>query len=199
MKRQTDKAGAFEAPAEPLWSVDPQALPATLDVKLQANGRTIGTSKVFLNRDRVSYRACLSSGIPIAISVPVADFEGLSVSFEQPARNEEAADLPAGRIMLRHRDESLCLTLGAYCDVEELENRWTEWADVLALPLLVVERGDVKPVFTPSAHPPLIRTPAPRRLGAYFSGRRPRFLVRRKTGRPGDFPVHREREIIARD
>ncbi|MEP4033667.1 DUF6101 family protein, partial [Roseibium polysiphoniae] len=70
----------------------------------------------------------------------------------------------------------------------------------LNLPMLVCDTGGaVKPIEAFSARP--CGTPAPRRKYPLLTGRRPRFLVRRRIGNTGDrLVLHQgEREIIARD
>jgi hypothetical protein len=87
-------------------------------------------------------------------------------------------------IRLAHRDPDLSVTLYEASDDSEIQAEWRLWAKFLGLPALVErEEGRAEPE---SAHLGEIAVAGPRarRHGKTITGRRPRFLMRRKSGRP---------------
>ena len=91
-------------------------------------------------------------------------------------------------LVLRHRDPSLSVPLLISANDDEIDDVWSQWSDLLALPQIEDENGEA-------------REPAQRRRRRnVIRMRRPKFLMRRKAGyRSGEATVHRdEREIIAR-
>ena len=114
-------------------------------------------------------------GMQMAVNVRVSDFSGIAL---------RAAD-DAQVLVLVHRDPSLSVPLLRSADAEEIANAWAIWSEIFALPQL--DEG--------------VRAPAPRRRRHnVIRIRRPKFLMRRRTGIARELPVHRnEREIIARN
>jgi hypothetical protein len=173
--------------------LDPFALPVRYAAR--DGGADGQIRQVELDRDRVVLRRAVR-GIRMNVGVPVAEFRGVSMRL-LPAEGEEPA---ATAVMLEHRDGGLSVPLFMASDGSDLVAEWKSWGRVLGLPLLVVE-GDG------SLREPYRRiggigvgAPSPRRRRrAAIKWRRPRFLMRRKVGRPSaESRVHREREIIAR-
>ena len=86
-------------------------------------------------------------------------------------------------IRLAHRDPDLCATLQEASDDSEIQADWRLWARYLGLPTLVErEGGRAEPEAAHMGAVALAHTLA-RRRGKTITGRRPRFLARRKTGR----------------
>ena len=86
-------------------------------------------------------------------------------------------------IRLAHRDPDLSVTLQEASDDSEIQADWRLWAKFLGLPTLVErEEGRAEPEAAHMGGVALAHTLA-RRRGKTITGRRPRFLVRRKTGR----------------
>jgi hypothetical protein len=132
--------------------------------------------QVELHRERVVLRRAVK-GMRMAVNVRVSDFIGVAL-----------CDLGGEQMLtLLHRDPSLSIPLGVSSDRDEIESAWQMWSDVLHLPQL-------------SEQAPR-EAAARRRRRNVIHTRRPRFLARRRTGRPLDAArVHRgEDEIIARD
>ncbi|MGO8799612.1 MAG: DUF6101 family protein [Roseiarcus sp.] len=96
-------------------------------------------------------------------------------------------------IQLAHRDPDLCVTLHEATDDTEIQAEWRLWAKFLGLPTLVErEEGRAEPE-APRLGGIAIAPARARRRGKTMTCRRPRFLMRRKTGRldcarrsPGD-------------
>jgi hypothetical protein len=83
-----------------------------------------------------------------------------------------------------HADPDLCLTLAEADDDRDINAEWRLWARALGLPTLVERvEGRAEP-DRPTLGKVVVRRPAPRRRGKTIASRRPRFLTRRKVGRP---------------
>jgi hypothetical protein len=167
--------------------------PATLPVRYKTNcdddgGRREAT--IYLDGHRAIVKTRSAIGAPLTVCLPISAFDGIAV------RMKPAGD--AGQIEvvveLRHRDPALCLPLGVADDPADIADAWQMWGERLDLPLLLVD-VDGRTMTVDSPETPTAR---PRRRRPFLADRRPRFLVRRKTGRVG--PVERlaAREIIAR-
>jgi hypothetical protein len=112
----------------------------------------------------------------MAVNVRVRDFLGVALRGIDDAQ----------ALVLVHRDPSLTIPLCVSSDREEIASAWRMWSDIFTLPqLLEDERRE-----------PAMR----RRRHNAIQARRPKFLVRRRSGallNPAN--VHQdEREIIAR-
>jgi Family of unknown function (DUF6101) len=153
--------------------LDPLSLPLSFSAHdTRADG---GVRQVELHRERVVLRRAVS-GMRMAVNVRVSDFLGIAL--------REVKD--AQMLVLAHRDPSLSIPLCISEDHDEIADAWRMWSEIFALPQL----QDVG------------REPAPRRRRHNaIRVRRPRFLMRRKSGELLPCaPVHRdEREIVARD
>jgi hypothetical protein len=90
-------------------------------------------------------------------------------------------------LVLVHRDPALNIPLGVSSDADEITSAWQIWSEIFALPQLPEDK----------ACEPAQR----RRRHNAIRARRPKFLVRRRSGdllNPAN--IHQgEREIIARD
>jgi hypothetical protein len=134
-----------------------------------------GVRQVELYRERVVLRRAIH-GMRMAVNVRISDFLGVAL------RGSDDAQM----LVLLHRDPSLTIPLCVSADRDEIAAAWQVWSDIFALPQLQDDR----------------REPAPRRRRHnVIRKRRPRFLMRRRTGHLlNDANVFRgEREIIARD
>ncbi len=103
-------------------------------------------------------------------------------------------------LILKHPDNALSITLAETERSEDLALLWGQWAQIFNLPMLVCDLGGkVKPIEAFSATP--AASPAPRRKLRLLTGRRPRFLNKRRTGRgvAASASFAHEREIIARN
>jgi Family of unknown function (DUF6101) len=168
------------------FRLDPLTLPVRYAGPAPATAFTI-------DRDRVVMQRSIRNKPATTIAVPVASYRGVSVRM-MPVN--QAGDIRV-IVELMHRDPMLTLPLIIADEPEDVAADWQAWGRALNLPLLVIEQdGTVKmPIERIGAI--TVSDAKPRRRHAYFADRRPRFLVRRKNGRPG--PVERiaGREIIA--
>ena len=174
MRRQTQTSGINPAGSSRL-RLDPLSPPLRFSAR---DGRAPGGGgQVELPRDRVVLRRRVA-GMRMAVNVRVCDFIGIGL---------RGIDGEAQMLALIHRDPSLTIPLLVSADREELDAASTTWGEIFGLPQLPEEKR---------------REPAARRRRRnIISKRRPRFLVRRRTGDASRaLPVHRgEREIIARN
>lgn len=172
MRRQTTTSGINPAGSSRVLRLDPLSLPVSFDAHdVRADN---GVRRVELHRERVVLRRAVQ-GMRMAINLRVSDFRGIAL------RGSDDAQM----LVLLHRDPSLTIPLCVSADTEEIAAAWQTWSDIFALPQLAEEASE-----------PAARR---RRRNAIWA-RRPKFLVRRRRGRPlSEVNVHRgEREIIAR-
>jgi Family of unknown function (DUF6101) len=171
VRRQTATSGIAPAGSSRSLRLDPLSLPVRFDAHdPRADGYV---RQVELHRERVVVRRAVR-GMQMAINVRVSDFIGVALR-----GNDEAQTL-----VLVHRDPSLSVPLLVSADGEEINQAWATWSEIFALPQL--DEGTRKPA-------------ARRRRCNAIRARRPKFLMRRRTGFARELPVHRaEREIIAR-
>jgi len=162
---------------------------ATLGRGVQAVEATI-----VLDGEQAIVRRPSKVGAPMTFRLPIESFDGVAVRMA-PIDNEGNIEVV---VEMMHRDPGLCLPLIVADDPEDVAADWQAWGRALNLPLLVIgQDGTIsEPIdriggisFEPTK---------PRRRHSFFAGRRPRFLTRRKTGRPGKIEILAGREIIAR-
>lgn len=197
MGRQTAIEAATNAGASAKLPLDPGRLPAVFNSRA---GGIAGSSnrpvpvEVCLDRETIIIKR-QSTDEPVNAIIGVKAYSGVMV---QVTPSAEAGSVCA-QLILKHADDNLSVILAETGNPEELATIWPTWARTLSLPMLVCDLGGkVKPLEAYSARAAV--RPAPRRRLPLLTGRRPRFLVRRKTGLPAAAEtVHRgEREIIAR-
>ena len=173
MRRQTATSGINPAGSSRNLRLDPLSLPVRFDAHdTRADG---GVRQIELHRERVVlHRAVL--GMQMAINVRVSDFLGVGL------RGIDDAQM----LVLVHRDPSLTIPLGASSDRDEIIAAWQMWSEIFGLPQLPED----KPA-EPAAR---------RRRRNAIRARRPKFLVRRRSGYLlNPVNIHQgENEIIAR-
>lgn len=136
------------------------------------------------------------AGIVMRLDIPVSAYRGVALSLHAAAGHPDYRFT----LSLKHEDPDLDIRLFEAINDEDVTDEWRFWAERFDMKLLIVaDDGSVtEPCgYHGAAHG---RTPAPRRIPAHLLKRRPRFLTRRRAAKLADCaPVHREREIIARD
>jgi hypothetical protein len=134
------------------------------------------------------------AGVKMRLALPFPLYEGVAL--------EVGADADGGYsvcVRLAHGDADLDVELYRGRDDLDVTAEWQYWAARCNLPLLIAEPDGGYTMPFPRLGSLNVGRPRQRRRPADFAARRPRFLVRRKVGRPVERPtVHREREIIAR-
>ncbi len=172
--------------------LDPLALPVRFTAPdAAADGRVrlveIDSERVLLSR---SVR-----GMAIRVRVPVKAFLGVAA---------QAAPAPAGAeivLRLEHSDPGLSIELFSGTENADVAAEWELWGRVLGLPLLTADQADKIRGAATKVGTLVTAKPGPRRRRRNaIRQRRPRMALRRKAGKlEPETPVHREREIIARD
>ena len=155
------------------------------------SGKPMGPAAVFLEKHMASICRHLPSGIPMAMRLPMAAFEGVAVRMVPETVGADGVGDGDGLavVELMHRDPHLSLPLTMASDLAEVVADWKAWARVLGLPMLIVEvDGSWREIETRIGQVVVGRA-RPRRARSVMNGRRPRFLTRRKTGRPSAEPV----------
>ena len=198
MGRQTAIETATGAGASGNTPLDPGSLPAIFESRAGGVSNYENSSvpvQVHLDGETLVLKGRSING-PIDVVVGIQTYSGVMVQIT-PA--EEPGSVSA-KLILKHSEDGLSIVLAETDKPEELAAAWPAWSRALSLPMLVCDLGGtVKPIEAYSVR--ASSGPASRRKLALLTGRRPRFLVRRKMGRTAATqPVYRgEREIIARN
>ncbi|MCB1486640.1 MAG: hypothetical protein KDJ88_04170 [Bauldia sp.] len=185
--RQTAVASEAAAGSSRDFRLDPFALPVR-------HPSSPGRPAFTLDRQRAVVRVPLA-GTLATITVPVADYEGVSVRIEPVGSEGEITVV----VELMHGDPALTLPLVVADSPEDAAADWIAWGRTLNLPLLVIEsdgtvRSPVRQMGSVSVARPLTR-----RNRSLFRGRRSRNIRRRKVGSSSPTEVLTGREIIARN
>ena len=177
--------------AEPAFRLNPFHLPACNDA-LTAGRPGMSSPAVYLDQSVAVVRRSVG-GKNLDIKVPIRRYQGIAISctLDDPAA-------PHTELVLIHRDPALQVVLSSGADLNEMSADWQAWARQLGLPLLVRDDDGVLQPARTYLGTLSVGTPRDRRPHAQFADRRPRFLVRRKTGSKAEQPVLKAREIIAR-
>ncbi len=174
----------------------PGCLPAHFQQRLESRPGTPSLpADIFLDSDRAVIKRRIA-GVPVTVVVPTASFDGVMARI---VPGQIPGEIVAA-LILKHPDSALSITLAETDQSDDLAILWTRWAQIFNLPMLVCDLGGkVKPIDAYSATP--ASCPAPRRKLRLLTGRRPRFLNRRATGRVDTLrpSFAHEREIIARN
>jgi hypothetical protein len=134
-----------------------------------------------------------SSGLPLSVALPKRAFMGVAARAIDHGDGEVTVTLE-----LHHSDPDLCIPLLVAHDLSDIAADWRSWSEAFRIPMLMIEAdGVARPL---EEHLGSVRAldSQPRRRHSYFADRRPRFLVRRSTGKLGIKMKIEGREIIAR-
>ena len=144
-------------------------------------------------RGAVVKKILSKSGLPLSIALPARAFKGVAA---------RAIDHGDGTVTvtleLHHADTALCVPLLVAHNLDDIAADWRSWAELYDLPMMMVEADGVARPLDNSAAEHSASTPTRRRRHSQIADRRPRFLVRRSTGKLGIRMRIEGREIIAR-
>lgn len=191
MRRQatTTAAGVTDTRHHEIEPVrlDPYALPHRFRYDTgrdPRSGEPMGPAAVFLEKTMASVCRRLPSGIPMAMRLPMAAFEGVAVRLVPgPVGDDGDVDgLGQAVVELMHRDPQLSLPLSVASDLGEVAADWRAWARVLGLPMILVESDGSWREIESRIGGVVVGRVLPRRARSVMNGRRPRFLTRRKVG-----------------
>lgn len=178
--------------------LDPFSLPQRFRYDTGIDPRTglpMGEAAVVIDRNQAMVCRRLPSGIPMAMRLPMAAFEGVAVRIATDGPDDDHVV-----VELLHHDPHLSLPLSVADDVADVVADWKAWSRVLGLPMVLVEVDGSRRMLEERLGSLKIAAVRPRRRRSVLAGRRPRFLTRRKTGCPAATPViHHGREIFGRD
>ncbi|PWE58017.1 hypothetical protein DEM27_02165 [Metarhizobium album] len=177
--------------AETTLRLDPTRFPQQFTYAM--HGASSDVTITIDERGAVMRKILPSSGLPLSIALPARAFKGVAARAIDHGNGEVTVTLE-----LHHDDPSLCIPLLVAHDLCDIAADWRSWAASFRIPMLMVEAdgvarpleehlGDLRP--TPVKN---------RRRHSFFANRRPRFLVRRRTGTLGVSMKIEGREIIAR-
>lgn len=186
MGRQTEKAASegretFARQTNEM-RLDPFSLPHRFRYDTGVDprsGKPMGDAAVLLESHMASICRRLPSGIPMAMRLPMAAFEGVAARVI-PAPHGEDDGLVV--LELLHRDPHLSLPLSVAETVDDVVADWRAWSRVLALPMLMVEDDGSWRSLETRIGSVAVKPTRPRRRRSVLAGRRPRFLTRRKVG-----------------
>lgn len=181
---------------KPVWAgfelrLDPGHFPQR--VSYAARDERDEVSVTLDNRGAVVKKVLTKSGLPMSIALPARAFKGVAA---------RAIDHGDGNVTvtleLHHTDPALCVPLLVAHDLADIAADWRSWAEVYGLPMLMVEADGVARPLDENAINYDAPAPSRRRRHNQISEPRPRFLVRRSTGKMGIRMKIEGREIIAR-
>lgn len=145
------------------------------------------------SRGAVVRKRLSKSGLPLSIALPARAFKGVAARAIDHGNGTVTVTLE-----LHHTDTQLCVPLLVAHNLDDIAADWRAWSELYGLPMLMVEAdGVARPLDDGSTHPSAA-TATRRRRHSQIADRRPRFLVRRSTGKLGIRMKIEGREIIAR-
>jgi len=133
---------------------------------------------VRLDGDKVAIDRVVG-GVSMRVTVPTSAYRGVALRVVDAREDGFAYE-----IRLVHADPDLSVGLAETSDDSDIQAEWRLWARVLGLPALVERAEGCDEPDQALLGRVAIRPPAPRRRGKTILSRRPRFLARRKLGRP---------------
>ncbi len=171
--------------------LDPYLLPQKICCERREKDGESVTFKVDI--DGAVMKRQLNCGLPLSMALPARAFRGVA------ARAFEGEDgKTTVTLELLHRDEALSVPLLVSDNLDDVAADWHSWSRILRLPMLMIAvDGTISKVQNTFG---LVRAeePAPRRRRHNAVKRRPRFLMRRKTGIVSEVVRLMPEEIIAR-
>ncbi|KZK90103.1 hypothetical protein PsAD5_04536 [Pseudovibrio sp. Ad5] len=139
----------------------------------------VNRSDIRIDPDKVLIRREMG-GLPLTLTVPLGSYSGVGAR----ATVSEISDELEYQVILLHRDHALSIPLYTSTDMELTADYWEAWSDVLALPLLMIDSDGTSKLARLGLNTCSNGEALPRRKLRALTGRRPRFLVGRETGKP---------------
>jgi hypothetical protein len=182
---------------KPAWAgatlrLDPTRFPQ--QVTYAARGASGDVTITIDERGAVLRKILASSGLPLSFALPARAFKGVAARAIDHGDGEVTVTLE-----LHHEDPELCIPLLVAHDLCDIAADWRGWSDAFRIPMLMVEADGVARPLEEHLGDIRARETQPRRRHSYFAERRPRFLVRRTTGKLGVTMKISGKEIIARN
>ncbi|KZL27235.1 DUF6101 family protein [Pseudovibrio sp. Ad37] len=139
----------------------------------------VNRSDIRIDPDKVLIRREMG-GLPLTLTVPLGSYSGVGAR----ATVNEISDELEYQVILLRRDHALSIPLYTSTDMELTADYWEAWSDVLALPLLMIDSDGTSKLARLGLNTCSKGEALPRRKLRALTGRRPRFLVGRETGKP---------------
>ena len=181
---------------KPAWAgdelrLDPARFPqqVTYASRHDKDGITFTLDK----RGAVLRRTLPQSGLPLSIALPARAFKGIAARAMDHGNGTVTVTLE-----LHHQDNDLCVPLLVAHDLDDIAADWHAWSDIYKLPMLMIDADGTASPLDDQLGPIKKKASKPRRRHAALTGRRPRFLMRRSTGKLGVRMAIKGEEIIAR-
>lgn len=196
MTRQAAVAGGATAGASRQPRLDPLTLPVRYTATIGPRGRRVA-AEIYLDRKTVVVVSQKPSSLdaPLTMRLPVSAYDGVAVRMSPKS---EGGDIEVV-VELMHRDPGLSLPLRLADDPAEVADDWQAWGEMFDLPLVLIDQ-DGRMIEADGRTATSMRLPPKsRRRHSFFADRRPRFLTRRKQGRPGGRERLAGHEMIARN
>ncbi|MCX7899008.1 MAG: DUF6101 family protein [Methylocystis sp.] len=135
-----------------------------------------GARRISVSRNEIVIaRSC--KGVPMKIRLPVSAYRGVALEVRGTA-----VGVITYLLTLAHRDSDLDILLAEVKEGDAVVTEWRYWAAWMGLPRLIIEDGETHEIESRAGLNAAAKTViARRRVGALMK-RRPRFLLRRKTG-----------------
>jgi hypothetical protein len=144
-------------------------------------------------RGAVLHRVLAMSGLPVTVALPASSFKGVAARAIEDSLGNVTLTLE-----LLHRDPALSVPLLVADDFDDIAADWRSWAQAYCLPMLLIEAdGEARTLEESLGAGFKAYSPLDRRQGRPTIARRPRFLMRRKTGDLGLRLVVHGHEIVA--
>lgn len=181
---------------KPVWAgfelrLDPNNFPQR--VSYAARDEQDDVSVTLDKRGAVVKKVLSKSGLPLSIALPARAFKGIAA---------RAIDHGDGTVTvtleLHHTDSALCVPLLVAHNLDDIAADWRSWSELYGLPMMMVEADGVARPLDDGSMTQATDSPTRRRRHNQIAERRPRFLVRRSTGKMGVRMKIEGREIIAR-
>ncbi len=144
-------------------------------------------------RGVVIKRKLPKSGLPLTIALPARAFKGVAAR----ALEDESGAVTV-TLELLHNDPQLSVPLLVADTLDDVAADWRAWSESLGLPMLLIESDGVARALEDTIGQVKVDASHTKRRRLGYSVKRPRFLMRRKTGDLGVRMVVAGEEIIAR-
>ena len=182
---------------KPVWAESPLRLdPFLLPQQVSYPRRETNTGSVSftVDVDGAVMKRKLNCGLPLSMALPAKAFRGVA------ARAFEGEDgKTTVTLELLHRDEAMSVPLLVSDNLDDVAADWHSWSRTLRLPMLLIDVSGIVTTVQNTLGLLKVEEPSPRRRRHNAVKRRPRFLMRRKSGTVGEVVVLTADEIIARN
>ena len=181
---------------KPVWAgthmrLDPFRLPQIVSYAGREDNGDV--SMTIDRRGVVIKRKLPKSGLPLTIALPARAFKGVAAR----ALEDESGAVTV-TLELLHADPLLSVPLLVADTLDDVAADWRAWSESLALPMLLIESDGVARALEDTIGQVKVDASHTKRRRLGYSVKRPRFLMRRKTGDLGVRMVVAGEEIIAR-